>query len=596
MSKKYVVDENGLMQEVYDPESPTQAQPRATLSDKALTTPYTFAEATEAAKAAHTKLAPKTMETIQEVQDPSYTAQFGSDVGNMVDLIGKLFAEFQIPIALASKLIRLKNFRIHIKIDDSGSMTTMTNNGKTRWENTLERLTIFMKLLQVVPTGTVKISFLDRSATKTIKRRRAGGMTPAQFYNEAVAFLNRQFQRAPNGITPIYSSVSSMLSHARKKPTACYLITDGEPSSNDFEDPREEIEATKNLILGRRNAKYTPITLMCCSDIVTNTMWMHEIEEMACRPGFWGYVAAIQNYQAECLEVLNDQGAWFPYSQAVWLICNLAAALNPFDLDALDQHEPLTKPTLDNTFLGYVSTDATYEAYFNQHPNATWAFAEDYNAFKTTEYAYMIDSVRLFASTLGDRLNQDVQNKQVNTEFQALAYTEALVMNRFGRNRADILWKERQNFLVYHCLQMEQDQLNYAISNNVKMQQHLWGDYIVSVRLADTWQKYLRDFHSQCIQDAPPSYAAATSIIPGADNFALPQYQHVFTRAVSNYSQNYGSMFSPQQTNQRIQQQLSGGQLQGGPQVPRLTVVPQILLPDNALPADFERSSMCSIS
>jgi hypothetical protein len=281
---KYVVV-NGLMQEVPDSANPTQVPTKATLSDKALTTPYNFTDATEAAKAAGTQLAPRTTQTIQIVQDPAYTQQFGNYQGNLVELIGQIFTEVRIPIALASKLILLKNFRIHIKIDDSGSMNTVTQNGKTRWQNIHDRLVLLMKLLQVVPTGTVKFSFLDRWTTKTIKRRRRGGMTPAQFYQEAVAFLNREFQTGPTGGTPIYSSVRSMLTHARKKPTACYLATDGMPSDDDFESPAEEIEATKSLILNRRNKQYNPFTFMCCSDDPSSTLWMHEIEEIACRPG-----------------------------------------------------------------------------------------------------------------------------------------------------------------------------------------------------------------------------------------------------------------------------------------------------------------------
>jgi hypothetical protein len=298
-----------------------------------------------------------------------------------------------------------------------------------------------------------------------------------------------------------------------------------------------------------------------------------------------GYVAAIQNFPAECIEVLNDQGAWFPYSEAVWLICNLAAALNPFDLDALDQHEPLTKLTLDNTFLGYVSTDATYAGYFFQHPNAPWVFMEDYELFKTKEFAYMIDSVRDFATILGDKLSQDIANRQDNTEFQALAFTEHQVMGRYGRTRSDQLWQNRQNFLVYHCLQMEQRQLNVAIQNNQKMQQHLWGDYIYSVKISNAWQQYLNISYNQYVLEAPPAYNAAVQV-PGADSFSMPGYQHGFTSAPSTYNSSYATMYKTQQ---------SPGQFQSLRRQP-LAVVKQGFLPADGLPVDFEQNRSCAIS
>ena len=586
---KYVIV-NGLMKAVPDEAKSSQVTEKTTLSDKALTTPYNFDDANEAAKAAGTQLAPRTQETIREVQNPAYTSQFGDYAGNLVDLISQIFTEVRIPIALASKLIRLKNFRIHIKIDDSGSMMSLTNNGKTRWQNAYDRLVLMMKLLQVVPTGTVKISFLDRLSTKTIKRRRRGGMTPQQFYQEAVDYLTRQFQTPASAGTPIYDNVASMLNHARQKPTADFLLTDGLPSG--WEDPREEIEATKNLILNRRNAKYNPFTFLCCSDSPNDTMWMHEIEEISCRPGTLGYVAAVQNYRAECVEVLNDQGPWFPYSEPVWLVCNLAAALNPFDLDALDQHEPLTKPTLDNTFLGYISTDVAYEGYFVQHPNATWVFKEDYELFKTTEFAYMIDSVRDFTTVLADKLNADIASGMTNTEFQALAFTEQQIMGRRGRTRPDDLWRNRQNFLVYHCLNMEQQQLNVAIQSNRILQQHIWGDYIFGANLSRTWQKYLDDFHVQYRQAAPPAYQEHP---PGADGFSPPAYQHAIASAPVAYSSNYATMYQPQRSMGGIQSQLSASQFPALRTQP-LTIVQQSFLPEEGLPADFERRSNCTIS
>ena len=46
------------------------------------------------------------------------------------------------------------------------------------------------------------------------------------------------------------------------------------------------------------------------------------------------------------------------------LVCQLVAAFNPDDLDALDESAPLTKSTLDN-LLGYVTQPQEYKHYFD---------------------------------------------------------------------------------------------------------------------------------------------------------------------------------------------------------------------------------------
>jgi len=66
----------------------------------------------------------------------------------------------------------------------------------------------------------------------------------------------------------------------------------------------------------------------------------------------------------EAREVLRDQGEALPFSKGFHLICQLVAAMNPDDLDAMDESVPFTKFTLDN-LLGVVSNDKSYQHYFD---------------------------------------------------------------------------------------------------------------------------------------------------------------------------------------------------------------------------------------
>ena len=75
------------------------------------------------------------------------------------------------------------------------------------------------------------------------------------------------------------------------------------------------------------------------------------------------------DYQDEKEEVLGDQGSGFPYTRGFWMISQLVAAINPDDLDAIDESLPFTKSTLDN-LLGRTHTPQEYQFYFERNPHA----------------------------------------------------------------------------------------------------------------------------------------------------------------------------------------------------------------------------------
>jgi hypothetical protein len=52
-----------------------------------------------------------------------------------------------------------------------------------------------------------------------------------------------------------------------------------------------------------------------------------------------------------------------------WIISQLVSAINPSDLDAIDENMPFTKNTLDN-LLGRVHTPQEYQYYFERNPHA----------------------------------------------------------------------------------------------------------------------------------------------------------------------------------------------------------------------------------
>lgn len=59
------------------------------------------------------------------------------------------------------------------------------------------------------------------------------------------------------------------------------------------------------------------------------------------------------------------QGDAFPYSYGMHLVCQIAAAYCPDDLDALDESVPLTRAVLEG-LLGYATSREEYDYYFDR--------------------------------------------------------------------------------------------------------------------------------------------------------------------------------------------------------------------------------------
>jgi hypothetical protein len=102
---------------------------------------------------------------------------------------------------------------------------------------------------------------------------------------------------------------------------------------------------------------------------------MKDIEEIA------PFTSECDDFSDERAEVVKDQGIAFPYTRGFWLISGLVAAMNPHDLDALDESIPLTKHTLDE-ILGRCHSAAEYSYYFNHNPHARY-YADKFERFLT---------------------------------------------------------------------------------------------------------------------------------------------------------------------------------------------------------------------
>jgi hypothetical protein len=453
-NRKYIFDENG--KPIINPQyQANTTQPvRPVMNPNALTIVSTMDDQLAMAQLTNLGVPKQFQDTINTIQSAPYIAGFQTenlDSGMLMNGLMQIFAQNEIPIGLMSKLTPLQGAMLHFKIDDSGSMANESNlflrdahwltkqnidprrQVLTRWEEAEDRMHTLIDLLAYVPTGPIIISFFDHpgqpGARITLDRR---GKLPANFLQEAHAAIRSMFLKKPIGSTPILLNMTNMLYEANnlRAATDCrtmhYLLTDGEPNGG-----ADEIDQIKNLLTSTyRFPSSNPFTFLGCSKIHRDYAWMHEVEEVA------PFVAALPDFRDESLEVKRDQGNAFPYTRGVWLLCNVAASINPDDLDALDQHAPLTKVILEN-LLGRGLTEPEYRQYFNWHPNAARVFAPDYNLFLTAQYARDIPSVQLFLNTLAQGLKRDMDDDNDDTEDLEVKLAEQAVIN--SRRRAAIV-------------------------------------------------------------------------------------------------------------------------------------------------------------
>lgn len=461
-NRKYIIDGTGklVLNKDYQPAAGSAQPPAAPVTTNTNTLAIATTIADQKAMSQATDLpAPQPLQdAINLMQNPDYVANFQApDLSGdaLLDGLMQIFSRNEIPIGLMSKLTPLQGNAIHFKIDDSGSMNGPSNllirdacaytkkhrnpnadERLSRWEEAEDRLHTLIELYAYVPTGPITLSFFDHPNVRTGKRivLERGGKSP----DECLQIWHRQIRKLfegayPDASTPILYNMKNMLQEADRMRqnsdmrTMHYLLTDGEPDGKE-----EEIDEIKSFLKGEmdgstlvRDPKLNPFTFLGCSNQPEDYQWMHEVEEIA------RYVAAICDFRDERDEVRKDQGTAFPYTRGFWLLCNVAAAVNPDDLDALDQHAPLTKSTLES-LLGRGLMEPEYRDYFTKHPTFTDrskpVFEPDYQDFLTVGVARNIPTVAFFNAELAKRLAADMDRRLDNTEAQREREVEDLVI------------------------------------------------------------------------------------------------------------------------------------------------------------------------
>lgn len=303
-------------------------------------------------------LAESTSATIDMLQDEEMAAETGLAPDEMIDELGKLLAKYEIPIGLTNKLMCLSEFQsLEFIMDDSGSMTLQTDSYDpvtkrplTRWAEAQMRLKEMIEVVAYVPFEQIGIEFLNRKDRITLKKN---GRTPQAFLRDANAQIDNAFRRGPSGTTPAFEKLRDSLLRGQGSSIARYFFGDGKPNGG-----QQAVDAIIRLLVNRSDPEQNPVTFVSCTNEDEAVEWMKDAEEIA------PYCSESDDFNDEAKEVLRDQGLVLPFSKGFHLICQLVAAMNPDDLDAMDESVPFTKFTLDN-LLGIVHNEKSYRHYFD---------------------------------------------------------------------------------------------------------------------------------------------------------------------------------------------------------------------------------------
>lgn len=356
-------------------------------------------------------LAESTQATMEMMQDPDISVEAGMSPDTMMAELGRILNKYEVPIGLMNKLMMLTEYdSLEFIIDDSGSMNNqsdtknpLTNTWNTRWEEAWQRLKEMMEVLAYVPFHQIGIEFLNRRDRIQLQRN---GRDPRSFLGDAYGQIDGAFSRQlPSGTTPALEKLQESLIRGAggEARIARYFFGDGVPNGGLFAQ-REIINILKN----RQDPAGNPVTFISCTNEDDQVEWMKEAEEII------PYCAELDDFQDESDEVLRDQGEALPFSRGFHLVCQLVSAMNPEDLDAMDESVPFTKETLDN-LMGVVLNEQSYRHYFDCFLQAqrrrTVASASDrlkknvnwkasYQQFVRASVASQIPAVQQFKSQL----------------------------------------------------------------------------------------------------------------------------------------------------------------------------------------------------
>jgi hypothetical protein len=205
------------------------------------------------------------------------------------------FQKYQISPYYRNDLMTLNQFDIILILDDSGSMATQTDHGKTRWSELLEMSYPIIELASLLDADGLDIIFLNRGYRANVR---------------STEHIQDLLVNQPHGRTPLSMRVREAMKLYKGKPQLIIIMTDGEPSTTDYKtDPDyDSVQLFRQVLEYERNPDLTFVSILKCSNNDNETGYLDKMDKELTN------LDVIDDYFSERSEVLQKQGPNFQYT------------------------------------------------------------------------------------------------------------------------------------------------------------------------------------------------------------------------------------------------------------------------------------------
>ena len=219
-----------------------------------------------------------------------------------------MIIKYEIERNLANHLYLLKDYKIIIVCDDSGSMNTIIDEtNRTRWDQLCYIVKIILEIGTIFDSNGVDIHFINRGS----------------FFNLTnPKLINAIFSIRPCGYTPLVPVLRKIFksSSNNQKKNLVFIATDGASTNNKGNVKVNELE---HLMINGRQSETTHVMFLSCTDDQSCIDYLNEWDKNMIN------VDVTDNYEREKSKILSFRGPNYSFSIGDYIVKALIGAIHP---------------------------------------------------------------------------------------------------------------------------------------------------------------------------------------------------------------------------------------------------------------------------
>ena len=228
------------------------------------------------------------------------------------DRANNIFPKHGIPPYVQEDLAAMGKYGSVVLIcDDSSSMNTPTEYGKTRWSELKETTMMIIDICSVVYKQGINIHFLNR---------------PPCFEVVTYEQVADSFQRSPSGCTPLVEKLRLIMSKKPEKQRLIIIATDGLPTNQYGDYVMDEM----TNLLRTRDCNDNKISILACTNEADVMEYLNRLDREI--PG----LEVTDDYESEKKEVMTVQQNQIVFNRGVYVARMLLSPIIP-EYDRMDE-------------------------------------------------------------------------------------------------------------------------------------------------------------------------------------------------------------------------------------------------------------------